>query len=603
MKRNMLTCITALLLAALLLLSSCGADRTQPAATPADEQPAATGAAGGDTQKEAQTVDVDMTKMVEKFHAKEIWYGDRRLSGVSVSTKPGSSVNYAVSEMTRYLAKMRIPNVSEGYRIIIGIDETLAADGYRIRIESWGTTIEGGNLRGAIYGTYRFLTDWCGVRFFTPTLETCSTDNVVLQPCEVCYTPRFEKRSFDWYDARRSQSWMVKNGINNCGHTGPFAAEVGGSWNAGGIGVHSLGRLTETGDGSTKNPCLTDPAVLQTVIKNVRAVLERDAGVNSVSVSQNDTPEHCECENCRRIAEEEGSWAGLMLRFVNAVAADIAEDYPDVIIDTLAYQWTVEPPRVTRPLSNVSVWLCPITCDYTHPLNDGLCPENASFDRILTGWAEICGNLQIWDYTNNYRYSVPTYANLWVLQENMRYYAEHNVRSMFPEGNYYSASGEFGELRAYLLAKLMMDPYMDRSTYLTHMNEFLQAYYGEGWTYVRAYIDALCGQAATGCQNIFEPPFAAISEDYFRAMEATFEDWWEKAEQAAGDRQAFVARSRLQWRYIRLMLHPDAAAAATLIEDVKAAGIWWKEGTGTDLPENADLSLPPDQWFTFTWWI
>ena len=598
MRRHIGLSITALLLAALLLFSGCGKIET---AAPADEAEQ-TGLHDETTHETTDEEETDMTQPVEKFSAKQVFFGAERKYRVAVLAKAGSEVDYAVSELSKYLIKMRILVKSDGYPITIGIDERRAADSYRIKVTADGVTIDGGNLRGAVYGAYRFLEEFCGVRFFTPTLETCKEGDVVLSPCEIEYTPRFAKRSFDWYDARLSQAWMVKNYINDCGFTGPFAAEMGGSWNAGGVGVHSLGRLTETGDGTTTNPCLTDPAILQTVIRNVRAILERDPNVNSISVSQNDTPEHCECENCRRIAEEEGNWAGVMLRFVNAVAEDIAADYPNVTIDTLAYQWTVEPPRVTRPRDNVSVWLCPITCDYTHPLSEGLCPENAAFDGILTGWADICDNLQIWDYTNNYRYSIPTYANLMVLWDNMHYYAENSVRSMFPEGNYYSASGEFGELRAYLLARLMRDPNMNRHEYVALMDEFLEAYYGGGWRYIRAYIDALCGQAASGCQNIFEPPFAAISEDYFRAMEETFDDWWNRAETMAGDRRAFVVRSRLQWRYIKLMLHPDAAVAAAFVADVTAAGVWWKEGS-RDLPEDVDLSLPPDRWFTFTWWI
>lgn len=595
MKHRVLWRVTALLLAALLLFSAgCGKKGAQtqgPGEPPADD--ATEGQTNGET--------TDMIVTVEKFYAKTLYYGKQQLFRVTVIAKEGDGADYAASELTKYLTKMEIPVGDDGYPVTIGVDPAQPQDGYRIQIAPDGVTIDGGNVRGAIYGTYRFLEDCFGVRFFTPTLETCREGDVVLSQNKITYTPRFAKRSFDWYDGRLSQAWMVKNYINDCGFTGPFPAAMGGSWNAGGVGVHSLGRLSETGDGTTKTPCLTDPEVLQTVIRNVRAVLERDPGVNSISVSQNDTPEHCECENCRRIAEEEG-WAGVLLRFVNAVAEDIAADYPNVIVDTLAYQWTVEPPRVTRPRENVSVWLCPITCDYTHPLNEGLCPENAAFDGILTGWAAICDDLQIWDYTNNYRYSIPTYPNLTVLWDNMHYYAENSVRSMFPEGNYYSASGEFGELRAYLLARLMRDPAMNRREYFAIMDEFLEAYYGAGWRYIRAYIDALCEQASGGCQNIFEPPFAAISADYFRAMQDTFDDWWDRAEAAAGDRRAFVVRSRLQWRYIKLMLHPDATVAAAFVEDVKAAGIWWKEGT-KDLPEDVDLSLPPDQWFTFTWWI
>ena len=77
----------------------------------------------------------------------------------------------------------------------------------------------------------------------------------------------------------------------------------------------------------------------------------------------------------------------------------------------------------------------------------------------------------------------------------------------------------------------------------------------------------------------------------------------DKAEELAGDRLEYVQCSRLQWRYIRLMLHPNQEEALTFISDVTAAGIAWGEGNLQTLPADADLSKPPHQWFTFDWWL
>jgi hypothetical protein len=219
------------------------------------------------------------------------------------------------------------------------------------------------------------------------------------------------------------------------------------------------------------------------------------------------------------------------------------------------------------------------------------------------GWSEICDKIYIWDYTTNFRYCIPTYANFHVLRENMQFYADHNVKGIFPQGNCRTPSGEFGELRAYLLAKLLMDPYMTEREYYAHMDEFLKAYYGDGWEFIRAYIDITSSKASTGCQSVYGQPFEAIPRDFYLAMEDTFESWWAKAEELAGDRVAYVQRSRLQWRYIKLMLHPDEAEAQKLIADVKAMGVGWTESSGTDLPADADFSKGPDEWFTFDWWL
>ena len=63
------------------------------------------------------------------------------------------------------------------------------------------------------------------------------------------------------------------------------------------------------------------------------------------SVSQNDNFSYCQCPECLKIIEEEGSPAGPVIRFVNRVAAV----FPDKTISTLAYQYSRPAPRRTRP--------------------------------------------------------------------------------------------------------------------------------------------------------------------------------------------------------------------------------------------------------------
>ena len=530
----------------------------------------------------------------------------RSISSVTIIAGDSPAETYAAGELTQYLEKMGVSAAEDGYQITLRVDPNMSDDSYQITVfrkNRDGATITGGNGRGVLYGVYRFLEEFGGVRFFTPDLEVVPTKGLTVTTGILEYEPVFVKRTFDWYPNRTSRDWMVKNGINDCGWYGPFGEEVGGSWDSSVLSGHTLGMLTGTGGGASPNPCLTDPENLQKAIAYVRRVLREHPGTTGVSVSQNDNNSYCHCANCAAIDAEEGSPSGTMLRFVNAVAADIAEDYPNVVVDTFAYQYTQAAPKITKPLPNVAVRLCSIRCHFTHPISDDECERTATFNHDLVEWSKICNNIYIWDYTTNYRYCVPTFANFRVMRENMQYFADHNVKGMFPEGNYFSPSGEFGELRAYLLAKLMMDPYMTEREYNRHMNEFLEAYYGEGWHYLRAYIDTTCAKAADGCQSIYDEPFKAIGEDYYRAMEESFESWWSKAEELAGDRVEYVKRSRLQWRYIKLMLHPNEEEAKQFVADVTAAGIAWGEGDLQKLPANADLSKPPHQWFTFTWWL
>lgn len=513
---------------------------------------------------------------------------EKEYTTVQITAGETAAEQYAGAELIKYLEKAGIA-AGDGIGIRVQLDSAIDRDGYRICVcPDCGISICGGNGRGVIYGVYAFLEKYAGMRFFMPGLETLGNGDIAVNE-GFAFTPVFEMRQSDWQCGNSDVDWCVKNGVNHR----VIPEEMGGHVKYGGF-VHTMERLV--GVPQNQQPCLSDPAVLEKAKASVREILKNDPTVTIVSVSQNDNYNYCKCEKCAAVDAEEGSHAGTLLRFVNAVAADIAEEYPHVVIDTLAYQYTRNVPKITKPLPNVCIRLCSIECCFSHPLNDRTCPENDKFFRDILDWNKICDRIYIWDYVTDFSYYIPTFPNFGVLRENMRFFAEHGVKGMYPEGNYNSpASGEFGELRCWLLAKLMMDPYMSTTDYYRYMDEFLAAYYGEGWRYIRAYIDYTCAEAAGVHMKIWDNPFSIIPKDKYEAMEETIELWWNKAEELAGDRLAYVQRSRFQWRYIKLMLHPDAVEGKKFREDVDAAQVMWNEWR--KLPDDVDYSRAPDKWF------
>ena len=83
--------------------------------------------------------------------------------------------------------------------------------------------------------------------------------------------------------------------------------------------------------------------------------IRQNPAAGMISISQNDWRGNCQCAKCKAIEEEEGSPSGLLLRFVNAVAADIAKEYPDFLMETLAYQYTRKAPKITRPANKATM--------------------------------------------------------------------------------------------------------------------------------------------------------------------------------------------------------------------------------------------------------
>ena len=118
------------------------------------------------------------------------------------------------------------------------------------------------------------------------------------------------------------------------------------------------------------------------------------------------------------------------------------------------------------------------------------------------------------------------------------------------------------------------------------MDEFLEAYYGEGWESIRAFIDLTTELASNegSCINIYEAPLNSITKEEYLQYEEQIEAWWNTAEELAGDRLESVKRSRLQWRYIQLLLHPDREACDQFIKDVESYGIRWAESPKNNKP-------------------
>ena len=548
---------------------------------------------------------------------------DGVLKRASITTTGSTeSELYAAEELAKYLSMKKIEVKDGAFPITLSIDETLENDAFVITAtlsgDGAGMSIVGGNERGVLYGVYKFLEELGGVRYFTPDLETVPTTDLTLNEGVVLeYTPFFEDRRLNWNSVRTETDWCLKQGVN--GHDGEMSAKYGGKNVYGsGLFVHTLGLLNEdTSDenpSDNPNPCLTSEEVYQTVLKNLRARLAENPTVDIVSVSQNDNNNYCKCENCVasyayytyhtgdindenyiKNCAEKGGAAGNMLEFVNRIAEELEDEYPDLVIDTLAYNYTQAPPKNIVPRENVCIRVCSIRVCFMHPMT--VCPEHKGpngnqwtrtklFMNDFLNWGKICDRIYVWDYTTNFRYYIAPFSNFGAIRENMKFYHENGVRGMFPQGNSQSISGEFGELRAYLLAKLMWNPYMSQEEYSRHMNEFLKAYYGAGWVYIRQFIDKTTELVANAnsCINIYEEPLQSISKEEYLANEYFFEELWSKAEAVAGDRAEYVHRSRLQWRCIQILLHPNNEDALAFAEEIEALGIRWAEGNNNNIP-------------------
>ena len=231
--------------------------------------------------------------------------------------------------------------------------------------------------------------------------------------------------------------------------------------------------------------CLTNEEMKKVMIANVLEWCRQRPEYVMVSVSQMDWGGYCQCEKCSSLAEKEGSQSGPVIHLVNAVAAEVEKEFPNMTVGTLAYQYTRKPPRHVKPRDNVVIRLCSIESDFLRPLDS---EYNASFRDQIKGWRKIAKHLYIWDYTINFHNFIYPHPNLHVLADNLRFFADNNAYSVFEQGNGYSIGGEFQVIKTWVIGHLLWNPYRDGDELI---KEFVNGYYGKAAPFILDYIELI----------------------------------------------------------------------------------------------------------------
>jgi len=484
------------------------------------------------------------------------------------------SEKYAAEELQRYVQEItgaKLPIVTDdtpatSREIVVGnnsrlakVDpklkcEALATDAFMLEAKGKRLIVAGQPPRGTLYGVYALLEEKFGVRWFTPEQEFVPKTNRLVLPSSLKETqqPALENREVFWTEMMRDGDFAARHRLN--GNSYHLTEKHGGRFAVYFPFVHSLDNLVpqelykdhpeyfplikgKRVSGYVQR-CLANPDVLKLSIAKVRGWIREHPEASIISVSQNDTENWCQCEQCKALDDAEGSPAASMIRFVNAVAADIASDYPKIRIDTLAYQYTRKPPKTLRPRDNVIVRLCSIECCFAHGLESCTAEENRKFREDIVAWQPVAHVLYVWDYTPNFGHYQQPFPNFDALQPNVRFFVNHGVKGLFEQGNYSpGGNGELGPLRAYVLAKLLWNPNTDVKR---HITEFLNAYYGKAAPGMQAYLELLHAQVSDGKTHahIFDSSKVAYLNPGFL----------EKADEVLGSAQASAGDEPTRFR-------------------------------------------------------
>ena len=456
----------------------------------------------------------------------------------------------------------------------------LKEDGFVIKTDSARLIIAGGSEQGTLYGVYTFLEEYLGCRQYTAAVKIVpQRERIVIEPVQ----ENKQVPVIAFRDTHYRGSW-------DAGYTEWHKLDHGpnGERPDWGMWVHTFNSLVPpevyyedhpeyfamvNGKRIPTQLCLSNKDALEITIQSLRRMIAANPDAKYWSVSQNDNRDYCTCDQCKAVDDREGSPSGSIIRFVNQVA----DNFPDKTISTLAYEYGRHAPKTLKPRDNVNIMLCSIEAFRDRPLDQD--PHSADFVQDVKDWGKIAKDIIVWDYIIQFNHLVSPFPNLHVLKPNLQFFAAHGVNAMFEQGNR-EVGGEFSELRTYLVSKLMWNPNADADAL---MNDFLQGYYGAAATSIRTYIEEMKDALLKSGKplRIFGTPNEARESYLTPALMARYHELFDKAEDLVHSDPVLLERVRIARQPLVYATLEQAKKSYAGPDGVfEKAGTQWRPRTG-----------------------
>lgn len=476
----------------------------------------------GDTELTRIVVSSDAPDTTQ-LAARELQSFVERVSGdhLEISSEPANSGNIFLGENQALLSE--VP--AEGFRLkasqgnlhIAGRGSSGAIFGIRDpweRGEVYNEELKLGEFgeAGALYGVYRFLEKYAGLRFIWPgELGTVIPKQDIIVPAELDFTDYPESGNRNplccyFQSSPEDALWYRRAGfgglapiqiIHSFGNfVSAFQAEHP-EYLALVDGKRDTGTLCCSQGGG--HLCLTAPGVAEAVANFIIRYFELYPEQHIFPMVPNDGLEKCcECDSC--LAEQDwdrpyvGRFSNHIWSFIDRVAALVAEKYPDRYIGGLAYESYQEPPdRVTRLHPNVVIMFCKNRGCTASPVY-----EKAMRDRVAKWQQKLSGKIYNWDY---YLYTWLPWRGLPIcfphlIQKDLKYMHENGFDGEFicseswipstPTSGYKINFPGTQHLHLYLTGKLLWHADLDLEELLA---DYYSKFYGEAAEPMRKFTD------------------------------------------------------------------------------------------------------------------
>lgn len=379
-----------------------------------------------------------------------------------------------------------------------------------------------GGIRGKLYAVYEFLERFCGVRFYAPEYyKTPISKTVEIDEQEIIYTPPLKFRETYSPDVRFNNQFSARirsNSEEQCMALGNYGGGLKWAEPKSHTSFAFLFRPEDEETGFDKHPeyyayrkdlnarlgrhmdyfgspwgegeiCWSNPEVINILTDRVKAWILAQKNKEIFSISQNDWTEYCQCPECEKLAEKYArvdgpAWNAPMLLAVNEIAKRIKQWQTEdervkdrkIYIETMAYEYSTQPPKGIVLEDNVLIRFCTHENCFYHAYRDKSCPINSVFAHALEGWKKCAKQIYVWDYTANHTFYETFNTCMRHFQDNIQYFVENNAIGVFEEFQDFQHTGLYSQIRQYMIARVLWNPYID---YDAEFKEIMEFFYEE----------------------------------------------------------------------------------------------------------------------------
>ena len=236
--------------------------------------------------------------------------------------------------------------------------------------------------------------------------------------------------------------------------------------------------------------CLTEPEAVRIAAETIKQEFRAHPEAITFGFGPPDGYPQCFCPRCEAANPNfsgkgvgQPSLSEVWFRFANAVAAEVAKEFPDRWLFTNGYANRARPPEGIGPLAaNLGIQSAMLDSCVFHPIGDPKCWHRQIYKTVLDRWTTDLRCVFIYDYDPAKALDGLPFPMLHNLQSDFRYFKSRGVWGFWTEGqNCWMVT----HLNYYARSKLMWNAHADVRALV---RDYCEQFYGRAARQVEDYL-------------------------------------------------------------------------------------------------------------------